>query len=225
VSGQLPFPEPSGQVASLPIGLERGEVLHFLGYPEGRNPPPRVEALLAESLAEARGLVRARGVFLRYPAERAAEAGLPPARATTLVLGLVTAGGGIEGRVATLLGQGEAARALLLDAAGSAAAEEAADHLSALALGESQSHRSQDRVSCRISPGYGDWPLAAQTAVFRLLPHEEVGVSLLPSLMMVPRKSVSFAMWLGLDGLPVPGLSGCDHCPLDRCGFRRGRRR
>lgn len=216
---------PSGAVATLPIGLERGEVLHFLGYPEGRNPPARVEALLAESLAEARSLVRARGVFLRLPADRAAEAGLPAVSATTLVLGLVTAGGGIESRATALLGQGQAARALLLDAAGSAAAEEAADHLSALALAEPEGRKPEDRVSCRISPGYGEWPLAAQSAVFRLLPHEEVGVSLLPSLLMVPRKSVSFAIWLGPDGLPVPGLSGCDHCPLDRCAFRRGRRK
>ena len=52
-------------------------------------------------------------------------------------------------------------------------------------------------VGCRISPGYGRWPLSAQKALFARLPHETLGVSLNPSMMMTPRKSISFALWLG----------------------------
>ncbi len=208
----------------LPVALRRAEVLRLVGYPEGRDPSPRVDRLVAAALDEARGIVAARGAFRRLPAARAAEAGLGEERAETLVLGLVTVGSVLEARAAECAGRGETSRALVLDAAGSAAVEEAADRLCALIVGPDAGLGDQGRVSCRISPGYGSWPLVAQPRVFDLLRHADVGVRLLPSLMMVPRKSVSFAMWLGDDGMPIAGLSGCDHCPLDRCAFRRGRR-
>jgi len=136
-----------------------------------------------------------------------------------LVLGLVTAGGGIERRVTELLGRGEAARALLLDAAGSAAAEEAAHRLSVRVVGGRTSVGAD--VGCRVSPGYGRWPLSAQEALFARLPHDAVGVSLNPSMMMVPRKSISFALWIGARGAPRSGLSGCDTCGLAQCRYRR----
>lgn len=211
-------------VLRLPIELGRGEVLRFLGYPEGREPTPRVEAALGAALDAARLLVDARGSFRRLPAFRAADAGLAPPRggapAAILVLGLVTAGEGLERESGERSAAGRVAEALLFDAAGSAAAEEAADRLCARAVGDAHALPDSTRVSCRVSPGYGDWPLAAQRLLFGLLPHDALGVELLPSLMMRPRKSVSFAMWLGADGRPVPGLSGCAHCLLDRCAFR-----
>jgi len=142
------------------------------------------------------------------------------APAAVLVLGLVTAGDGLERESAELARLGRSAEALLLDAAGSAAAEEAADRLCARVVGAAPALESPERVACRVSPGYGDWPLAAQPRLFDLLPHAEIGVELLPSLMMRPRKSISFAMWLDADGRPVPGLSGCGYCLLDRCAFR-----
>ena len=109
--------------------------------------------------------------------------------------------------------------ALLLDATGSALCEQAADELGALAVGDPLTEGAP-ALSCRISPGYGRWHLQSQRELFELLPHRELGVELTPSCLMVPCKSVSFAMWLGADGAPVPGLSGCGHCLLDRCAFR-----
>lgn len=216
----------AGAVIALPLDLPREEVLRFLGYPEGRAPGPRVASALEASLAEARTLAAGRGIFLRLPAERSGDAGLPAPKSGTpaaeVVLGLVTAGEGIERRGAELTRQGRTSEALMLDAAGSAAAEEAADRLCARVVGD---EGARERLSCRVSPGYGDWPLAAQRRFFALVPHAEIGVELLASLMMWPRKSVSFAMWLGADGRPVPGLSGCDHCLLDRCAFRIRRSR
>ncbi len=211
---------------ALRLELRREEVLHFLGYPEGRAPGPGVATALAAALDAARELADGRGVYLRLAAGRAADAGLPSPRSgapvAEVVLALVTAGDALERRGADLARQGRTSEALMLDAAGSAAAEEAADRLCARVVGDGA---ELARLSCRVSPGYGDWPLAAQRRLFGLLPHAQIGVELLPSLMMRPRKSVSFAMWLGADGRPVPGLSGCDHCLLERCAFRIRRTR
>jgi hypothetical protein len=189
----------------------------------GRRPQGRLEPLLKAVLREARELAAARGTFRKLPVSSADEVGLREERAEGLVLGLVTVGDQIERRVTELLGRGEASRALFLDAAGSAAAEEAARRLSVQILGGKTG--AADDVACRISPGYGRWPLAAQNALFARLPHDALGVSLNSSMMMVPRKSISFALWIGAERAPRSGLSGCDTCGLPQCRYRRSAER
>jgi len=213
-------------VVSLSVTIERDDVLHFLGYPDDRKPFGRIAGLLGDMIREARRLVRPRGVFELLPVERAAGLGLDPIEATRLVAGLVTIGEGIESRSTELLRAGAVTEALLLDAAGSAAVEEAADRLGALIAGEAPDETAGERsrasqLSCRISPGYGKWPISAQRALFDLLPHDALGVELLPTMLMAPRKSVSFAMWLGADARPIAGLSGCSRCGLESCRYRR----
>jgi hypothetical protein len=208
-----------GVAIALPATIRRDDVLGFLGYPPGRAPPPRTEALLTEVLEEARRLVTPRGAVVRLPAAGAQAVGLEPLiDAAGLVLGLCTAGAAIEERAGALAAT-DPTRALLLDAAGSAAAEEAADRLGALAVGAGS--EASGTISCRVSPGYARWPLSAQQHLFELLPHEAIGVRLLPTFLMVPRKSISFAMWLGADARPLAGLSGCARCSLTTCRYRR----
>jgi hypothetical protein len=213
---------PPGRVVPLAVSIDRDEVIRLLGYPPDRPLPARLAALLEEALAAARRLVRARGAFARLAPERAAEVGLQPVAATELVVGLVTVGAEVEAAAEEATRRGEPTRALLLDTAGSAAAEEAADRIGAVIVGLPE---DADRrvIPCRFSPGYGDWSLQDQPKLFALLP-QELGVTLLPSMMMVPRKSVSFAMWLGA----APGRAsghGCARCPLDTCRYRRQPRR
>jgi len=212
----------------LRLSLARTEVLHFMGYPDGASPAPAVAALLEDSLVEARALAKARGAWLELPVEEAAAVGLDPMPARSLIVGLVTAGGGIEAAASRTLQRGEATAALVLDACGSAAAEEAADRLGAAIVAtlagapiDDDPPEQAPPLSCRISPGYGQWPLDAQRSLFSLLPHEALGIRLEPSLLMVPRKSISFAMWLGAEARPLAGLSGCARCRLETCIYRR----
>ena len=201
--------------------IEQEELWHFLGYPPHHTPPRRIAALAEETLREARALVVARGAFVELGVDRSGEVGLEPIDAQALVVGLVTAGAVLEQRVRALLDDGQTTRALLLDAAGSAAVEEAADLLGACIVG-GQAERSA-ALSCRLSPGYGRWSLGAQPALFALLPHDALGVRLLPTMLMSPRKSISFAMWLGARGPIGIGASGCSRCDLRHCRYRRER--
>jgi hypothetical protein len=83
-----------------------------------------------------------------------------------------------------------------------------------------------------VSPGYGTWPITAQRALFDLLPHDEIQVELLPSCLMTPRKSVSFAVWLGERETPGVGQGNaagdegrtarCAICDLPSCPYREG---
>ncbi len=204
------------RIVQLELALQRDEVVRFLDYPAGHQPPTRIERLLAEVLREACQLANGRGCFSLLPASQAPELGLEDPGAEGLVLGLVTAGPALERRAHELAQQGQLTRALLLDAAGSAAAEETADRLSALVTAE-----EGQASSCRISPGYGSWPLQAQPSIFARLPAAELGVELSPSLMMLPRKSISFALWLGAGQRPARGLAGCSRCQLAHCRYRR----
>ena len=223
-------------VVSIGLTIERAELLHFLGYPAGHEPAGRIASLLDSTLEEARELVQARGAFAFLEVDRAGTVGLEPVEASGLAIGLVTTGDAIERRAGALIRAGAATEALLMDAAGSAAAEEAADRLGALIVergaeletrsdgGQVEARESTPAptpISCRISPGYGRWDISAQRRLFGMLPHRELGVELLPTMLMTPRKSVSFAMWLGAGARPLAGLSGCARCELESCRYRR----
>jgi hypothetical protein len=78
-------------------------------------------------------------------------------------------------------------------------------------------------VTMRFSPGYCDWSLAEQRKLFSLVDTKRIGVSLSPSLLMRPRKSISGIFGI-LDGsrrtrhvLKNP-CTRCDrrHCPERR---------
>lgn len=214
-------------VHELAVALEESDVLRLLGYPPGRRPPAPTAARLDVVLDEARHLVRARGAWQELDPRACGELQLDRIPADGLVIGLATVGAELEGRASQCLQAGDSLGALLFDAAGSAAAEEAADRLGALVVAELAGQEARDsllpaaRLSCRISPGYGRWHLPAQRPLFARLPHAELGVTLTPSLLMSPRKSVSFALWLGADRRPLAGLSGCARCELEECRYRR----
>lgn len=80
--------------------------------------------------------------------------------------------------------------------------------------------------SWRFSPGYGDLPLDVQPALLRVLDaSRRAGITLTPSNLMVPTKSVTAVV--GIHPTPQPGLaSSCDICELvETCALRaRGQR-
>lgn len=223
-------------VESLVVPLLRENLLHFLGYRGRGTPSPRIEALLEPAVAEAWSLIAPRGVHRVVPRERAALLGLAAGSGACLAIGLVTIGPALERRVSELLALGQETRALLLDAAGSAAVEEAAEDLERRIHERGEAPARARPASRRVSPGYGSWPVTAQRALFEMLPHGEIGVSLLPSCLMSPRKSVSFAVWLeaavgagGTEdaagaagtaeaaGAPAASGDACEPCGPGRC--------
>ena len=110
--------------------------------------------------------------------------------AEKVALCICTIGPELEKEINELMRQNEMAKALILDALGSEAAEEAAiqsDHILAKKAREMDLWPSK-----RFSPGYGSWDIKEQRFIFRMLPGKDIGVRLTESCMMVPRKSVSF---------------------------------
>jgi hypothetical protein len=199
---------------ALTIQISRREVLRNLGYPRARDPSPQVAAAWDEAAA----LVRPRGIHRVVEAAQAAATGMP--RPTELVgLGICTIGPALEQAEASLGELGQVLDALILDAFGSAAAEAAADALNVLLCQEAQERGYQ--LPPRISPGYGRWDIRGQTELTGLLGAEAIGIRLTEGLMMVPRKSVSFAVRFERELSPTRvAHNRCAACDLARCAFR-----
>ena len=101
----------------------------------------------------------------------------------------VTVGEDIENEVTKKFDAGEYVASVLLDAAATAAVEQAADELEK-AVDREVSKKSL-KMRWRFSPGYGDWQLENQKKFFYITGAPEIGMNLTESLMLVPRKSVT----------------------------------
>lgn len=71
----------------------------------------------------------------------------------------------------------------------------------------------------RFSPGYGDFPLEKQGDLLSLLSADKhIGVTLAPSLLMIPTKSVSAL--IGISDRPTGCRNKCENCEKDDCPYR-----
>jgi len=72
--------------------------------------------------------------------------------------------------------------------------------------------------SMRISPGYCDWLLRGQTVVFNALNARSLGIELLPSFAMMPKKSVS-SVAIAARRVFIQAI--CAFCGKTDCSWRR----
>lgn len=207
------------------------EVLRFLGYPKGVFPTDPMKQAIERVLARALPGLEPRGTFSIYPVKAHTRRSLSLGGSTIVgnigeflhgsgrVAALVvTAGGAITQLSTEAWGAGDALAGWAFDAIGSWAAEAAADALtqqlgSHLGAGEG--------LTLRYSPGYCGMDLSQQRALFALARPGSIGVSLLPSLLMQPMKSVSGLVGLGPRELVGVNRSPCDRCLQPGCHMRR----
>jgi hypothetical protein len=134
----------------------------------------------------------------------------------TVALFLSTAGPLLERWSQELMADGDMMKGFLVDAIGSEVADRAsewlekriAEHVAPLGWA----------MTNRYSPGYCDWPVTDQQKLFSFLPPRFCGVSLTPSSLMIPIKSLSGIIGLGPE--VQRGAYQCSICDLKDC-FRR----
>jgi hypothetical protein len=137
--------------------------------------------------------------------------------AESAALFLCTTGPRLEAWSKQLILEEDFAKGYMVDAAASEAVEAAIDKI--------QNHLAEtiiprgERITNRFSPGYCGWPVSDQHALFSLLPRGFCGVTLTPSSLMVPIKSVSGLIGIGpsVTFNPYP----CRHCSMKDCFKRR----
>jgi hypothetical protein len=77
-------------------------------------------------------------------------------------------------------------------------------------------------ISAPLSPGESVWSVEDQAVIFSLLDASQINVSLSPSMVMSPIKSLSLILGVGSQPLGVEGASNCDFCTIkERCAYQR----
>lgn len=209
-------------------GLNRREALLYLGY-KGGTIPPDVESEIARCEALLLQTARPRIVWRRFPLlPDGSPAGTDFRPQGEDVRTLLNGCEAVIFFAATLGAEAEAlirraqvtdmAQAVILDACGSAAIENVCDNL----CGDLAAAEAPLYLTDRFSPGYGDFPFAQQPDFCRLLDvGRRIGVTLSPSGLMLPQKTVTALM--GVSPVPVEKRSrGCIDCDLfSTCSYRK----
>ena len=128
----------------------------------------------------------------------------------------VTVGEEIEREVTRKFGAGNYVESVLLDAAATAAVEQAADSLEKAVA--PQFLKDGFKFKSRFSPGYGDWALENQKNFFDITGASEIGMSLSSALMLMPRKSVTAI--IGLTKNKSAAVKNCVTCDRIDCPAR-----
>ena len=230
---------------ALTVRINEREALRYLGMstPDQPKISPTLRRAIDQMVAWALSHLRPLGVHSTYPILVTEDRVEFCGTATELVLksrdlarlfngcGLativaVTLGHKLDNQVTLLADQNRVAEAAILDAVGSDCVEQAVDELCATLASAAASRGFA--VSARYSPGYGDLGLAIQPAIVACAGGATIGISVLPSLLMVPLKSVTAMFGWRQTGASVPADQvapdcqvKCDRCVFGQCRFRR----
>jgi hypothetical protein len=209
------------------------EIARQLGYPHAATPRGAIAARLEAVVEEALPALRPRGAFAVHRVTAQSPRRIVVGDAAILGdaarfvgavdrVGVVvaTAGEEITELAEHYRGDGDALAEWIAEAIGSWAAEAAADRVTdRLRLGVGPG----EAVSLRYSPGYCGMAMNQQRVLFGLVDARAVGVTLLPSLLMRPLKSVSGIVGIGPagEGGGVSPSPPCDNCDRIDCHMRR----
>lgn len=138
-------------------------------------------------------------------------------KSTSLALFVATVGPQMERWASQLMAEGDMMKGFIVDTIASEVVEQASEWLEKK-VAEHVKPRGWT-ITNRYSPGYCDWSVSEQHKLFSLLPERFCGVSLTPSALMVPIKSLSGIIGLGPD--VERGAYQCSICDLKDCYRRR----
>lgn len=136
----------------------------------------------------------------------------------------LTIGPKLEQQVSDYFSLGEYTSGLLLDAAGTAAVEVAADQVCEFI--KNKAALQGYRVLPRFSPGYGQWDITVQPTILELANGHEINMTVTPSCMLLPRKSITAVVGLtpNEEEATLSYLyqdTTCPQCPQINCLARK----
>jgi len=213
-------------VKDFKVKIDQKEILRILGHtsPEwihserAKNIKGTSKKLIEEMIELSFELIKSKGIYTIVELRELPKECLFNS-AENVAFCICTIGEDLEKKVEKLSHNGDLARAVILDAIGSVAAESTAEYLSQVILAQAQTKRLYS--SARFSPGYGGWKLESQKFIFNLLPAQKIKVRLNQSFMMIPRKSVSFALNLSSSPFKDKKSTPCEICGLKDCRFKK----
>jgi len=137
-----------------------------------------------------------------------------------LAFGLSTIGNHLEEKVAELFAQNEYPKAIALDAVGTVASKFLSNYIKSLICQEAKEQNLQ--TTKYFNPGSGDCNINQQKNIFKIIPADKIGVKLTESCMMVPKKSLSWAIGVGENIItPSKKDDSCQICQAINCQYRK----
>lgn len=201
---------PHGRFMPQGLNIPVDPLLRLQGYRDLARVRDRVRKIAAAAAAQAASLAAPEAHYRRVGIAECGPASLRLATGTTfhstrfaaslggcseVIVFVLTLGPRLDDAVAAHVARDDPVAALFLEMAGWLAVEQATkqlvEHLWALAGAEGL------RLSRRLAPGYGDWPLEEQKPLFELFAGIDLPIRLLDSSAMMPKKSRSGLYGLG----------------------------
>jgi hypothetical protein len=226
------------EMKSSDIEPARDDTLENLGIPAGQELSDTVEELITAAVEYFHSTCRPRGIVARisipefktmYHGEGLNEKKTPLGdmfeQARDIVLFALTLGKDISEKINGLFLEENLALAGVLDATASAGAECAADRIEAYYYDSVMpaAVKQEKPGIYRFAPGYCGWHITGQKKLFRFLNPEKIGITLMPSYMMSPLKSLSGAI-IGTDkdvNATGDGYEVCRQCGTQWCQTRK----
>ncbi len=185
--------------------IDKKAVLKSLSYfPQKTRLDRAVEVAIDKAIDEGYICARPKAVFETFCVAKIAEGyelkGTPYRLTSTLLrkhlkdidmitLFACTIGDDLESRVKALMAKGDMTAATMLDAVAGEAVEGVAHQVNEIIKREA--NLKKYKLRRRFSPGYGDWGIAEQKEVLRLIKADAIGISLTEACVMMPEKSIS----------------------------------
>lgn len=138
-------------------------------------------------------------------------------KSDSMAIFLCTAGEEIGIRSRKAMQERDMLRGYIYDVIGSEIVEAAAD-LMQIDLGKNVVPEGK-KITNRYSPGYCGWDVAEQHKLFQLIPYNFCGITLTPSALMDPVKSVSGIIGIGENVKSNPYI--CRMCEMKDCIYRK----
>jgi len=217
-------------IRNIPLSLDYDdEVLRRQGLGESSRVRPEIKKVITELLAEVEqdSLLEPAVAYEYYPitamdsdrisleGDRAIEAPLLSAtfpEARELVVLIATIGPRLEKQVTAYTKGGGALRGMVLDGIGTAAVDRLIPEALELIAAE-VSERGYE-ISSPVNPGMPGFPMTEQWSLLELAPVKEIGVSLSSSGVLIPRKSTSMVIGIGLRMTRWTQAEVCGRCSL-----------
>ena len=211
------------------------EVATIMGYTPGTE-PSFVPEMLEILLIEAPSYVSAGGCYslfeisdvkvqqgLVHHSSGSLRCGSKIARqilgSDSFALFITTAGNSFDSWVKSKASGGDILAEYLCSSIGSVIADKVADVIQEEI--NNYAIKAGKGITNRYSPGYCSWNIREQRGIFDLLPSDRIGVSLNPSFLMKPIKSISGIIGIGAGKNPGPYM--CDLCNMTNCLVKRAR--
>jgi len=223
-------------IRDIPLNLKTGEVLRRQGLGGQAKVRPEIKSLILELLtivkkthllepAAAYEYYKVTGMSdsqISLEGDKAIHGPLLPAifpEAKELAVLVGTIGPRLEKQATDYIKSGEALRGMILDGIGSAAVDTLIEEVCKFIAGE-VSPRGYE-ISSPANPGMPGFAMTEQWNLLELASTHEIGVSLTPSGILVPRKSTSMVIGIGPKMTRWTQAEVCARCSLrETCPYR-----